>query len=123
MPVGTARAHDIAMLAVRPSCRDCVLPCSQYLLRSPCEYARLHEPGAFGLRAGLWEFPAVKVAADAGKPESRRAINRLLEGPLGMPLAEEHVVSRQALGDVVHIFSHIRMTMRAEHIVLQVRTS
>jgi len=50
-------------------------------------------------------------------------MDRLLEGPLGVPLAEEHVMSRQSLGDVVHIFSHIRLTMRAEHIVLQVRTS
>ena len=65
----------------------------------------------------------MKVAADAGKADSRLAMDRLLEGPLGMPLAEEHVVSRQSLGDVVHIFSHIRLTMRAEHIVLQVRAS
>ena len=73
--------------------------------------------------AGLWEFPAVKVAADTDKAECRRAMDRLLEGPLGVPLAEEHVVSRQSLGDVVHIFSHIRLTMRAEYIVLQVRMS
>ena len=71
--------------------------------------------------AGLWEFPAVKVPADANAAECRRSIDRLLEGPLGVPLAEEHVVSRQGLGEVVHIFSHIRMTMRVEHIVLKVR--
>ena len=65
----------------------------------------------------------MKVAADADKADCRRAINRLLEGPLGMPLVEEQIVTRQSLGDVVHVFSHIRQTMRAEHIVLQVRTS
>ena len=77
----------------------------------------------FDAVAGLWEFPAVKVPADASKARSGCEVDRLLEGPLGMPLAAEHVVSRKGLGTVVHIFSHIRMTMRAEHIVLTVCVS
>ncbi len=85
--------------------------------------ARLYAKCSLVMSAGLWEFPAVKVAADAGKADCRRAMDKLLEGPLGVSLAEEHVVSRQSLGDVVHIFSHIRLTMRAEHIMLQVCTS
>ena len=89
---------------------------------SPCRWASKKRYKCNAI-AGLWEFPGVKVAADASVAECKCKVDRLLEGPLGIPLAEEHVVSRQAVGQVVHIFSHIRMTMRVEHVVLAVSTA
>ena len=44
----------------------------------------------------------------------------LLEGPLGLALAAEHIVERRALGEITHIFTHIRLTMRVEHIRIKV---
>jgi A/G-specific adenine glycosylase len=96
-----------------------------------------------GLLAGLWEFPLQPVGAEAGGGEVRGVMDAYLEELLGARLVaggeeggggggggEEgaeggggapalRVVLRQAAGEVVHVFSHIRMTMVVENIVLQ----
>lgn len=58
--------------------------------------------------------------ADASKTECRQQMVELLEGPLGLELAAEHIVERRALGEITHIFTHIRLTMRVEHIKIKV---
>jgi A/G-specific adenine glycosylase len=69
---------------------------------------------------GLWEFPATTVPEGTSDKMRRSAIDgllsRLLErGPSGLPVKE-----RRQLGSIVHIFSHIRMTLHVEKLVLQV---
>ena len=70
-----------------------------------------------GLLAGLWEFPTVPVPAGAGPAERRAAVDahvgRLLGRPLpGSPGAPAgRVLRRASVGEVVHVFSHIRMTL------------
>lgn len=77
-----------------------------------------------GLLAGLWEFPLQPVDAEAGDGERRGAMNELLQGLLGVDLSssdgnELKLLERKSLGQVVHVFSHIRMTMHVEKVVLQ----
>jgi A/G-specific adenine glycosylase len=76
-----------------------------------------------GLLAGLWELPLTPVAADAPPAARRAALDALLErllgarpGGAGSALAVEE---RRPLGEAVHVFSHIRMTMRAEALTLR----
>lgn len=71
--------------------------------------------------AGLWEFPLKLVDTDASRSQCKQRIEELLEGALGQALAAEHVVERRVLGEITHIFTHIRLTMRVEHIKIKVR--
>ncbi len=73
--------------------------------------------------AGLWEFPSRPVAAGASLEERRAAVDALLRHRFGEnAYAAMRVVERTDLGAVVHIFSHIRMTLQAEKLVVEVRT-
>lgn len=80
-----------------------------------------------GLLAGLWQFPLVELGAGEGAGEGQEAVDVLLAGLVPGLHAESKdrsapvLVSRRALGDVVHVFSHIRMTIRAEHVLVAVR--
>lgn len=69
---------------------------------------------------GLWEFPLKLVDAETSKAGCREQMEELLERPLGVALAAEHIVERRALGEITHIFTHIRLTMRVEHIKIKV---
>lgn len=72
-----------------------------------------------GLLAGLWEFPLAPVAGGASADARRGAIDDLLNGVLGEGFGGLKIAKRKDLGDVVHVFSHIRMTMHVESITLQ----
>ena len=62
-----------------------------------------------GLLAGLWEFPsAERSEEDASQP----AIDRYLQDELTLARAER--AQSRALGEIVHHFSHIRMTLHVE---------
>ena len=71
--------------------------------------------------AGLWEFPSQAVAAGASQEQRRAAVDALLERILGATLQASRVGERRHLGAIVHIFSHIRMTLQAERLVLEAR--
>lgn len=98
-----------------------------------------------GLLAGLWEFPSVAVSSAAlaekvkktSPASSRRAavddhISRLLGGvslPSGddasassspSPSSPYKLLRREQLGEIVHVFSHIRMTLSVEHVRLEI---
>lgn len=90
-----------------------------------------------GLLAGLWEFPSIAVpAAEAGKTSlssSRRAavddhVSRLLSGvslpsednATASPTSPYKLLRREAIGEIIHVFSHIRMTLRVEHVRLEI---
>lgn len=73
-----------------------------------------------GLLAGLWEFPSVAVDADANENARKAALDKLLQGTLGLEhaLSQWRVVHRRAIGSTVHVFSHIRMTLHVEHLLV-----
>lgn len=94
-----------------------------------------------GLLAGLWEFPLQPVEADASSSKRQEVINDFLTGVVGEDILAEQlptgestfsaaaaaapsagslrVVERKYVGEVVHVFSHIRMTMHVEAVTLQ----
>jgi hypothetical protein len=69
---------------------------------------------------GLWEFPSTAVPADASPKARSKAIDAFLEETLGLEGWRDQVIERRGLGAITHIFSHIRMTMHVERLVLQV---
>ena len=50
-------------------------------------------------------------------------MDSLLVKLLGHSFSEGEVLQRQSLGNIVHIFSHIRMTLLVERLVLKVGPS
>lgn len=74
-----------------------------------------------GLLAGLWEFPSVSVAAEASADDRRQALDSLLDdmGLGGVVGRSWRVVHRRDVGSVMHIFSHIRMTLHVEHLLVE----
>ncbi|KAL4424064.1 hypothetical protein ABPG75_001365 [Micractinium tetrahymenae] len=88
---------------------------------------------AAGLLAGLWQFPLLQLGPEAADspPRQQQLMDKYLEAQLGAPLRPAGstagaagggglaVVERRPLGQLVHVFSHIRMTMKVERIVLQ----
>ncbi|KAJ3703551.1 hypothetical protein LUZ61_007256 [Rhynchospora tenuis] len=72
-----------------------------------------------GLLAGLWEFPSVLVAERRTDLESRRKeMDNYLEN-LKLDFGEEYnLVSREDVGEYLHIFSHIRLRMHVELMIL-----
>jgi adenine-specific DNA glycosylase len=71
--------------------------------------------------AGLWEFPGVMLPAEASEKDRRKQMDALLLKVLGDSFSSGEVLHRQSLGSIVHIFSHIRMTLHVEKFVLKVR--
>ncbi|KAL4539395.1 hypothetical protein Ndes2437B_g02226 [Nannochloris sp. 'desiccata'] len=102
-----------------------------------------------GLLAGLWEFPLQPVEADTSSSRRQEVMDDFLTGVLGEEILAEklptgsvsdvkkdalgettaaaaapsasalRVVERKSVGEVVHVFSHIRMTMHVEAVTLQ----
>ena len=70
--------------------------------------------------AGLWEFPSVTVPAESSKKERRVEVDSLLDTLLGAGRADLQVQERRHLGSIVHIFSHIRMTLHVERLLVKV---
>lgn len=76
---------------------------------------------AGGLLAGLWEFPLQHVDASASTKEIQSVLDSYLTETIQLPyLSSEtiRVMERNQLGEAVHVFSHIRMTMVIEELCL-----
>lgn len=88
-----------------------------------------------GLLAGLWQFPLLQLRPEAADSPQRQQqlMDDYLQAQLGATLRPAGgaapqgglakaltVVERRPLGQLVHVFSHIRMTMKVERVVLQV---
>ncbi|KAH6766117.1 HhH-GPD base excision DNA repair family protein [Perilla frutescens var. hirtella] len=72
-----------------------------------------------GLLAGLWEFPSVLLEGEADLTSRRKAINSFLKQSFGLDMKKScKVVLREEVGVYVHIFSHIRLKMYVELLVL-----
>nr|ACN26398.1 unknown [Zea mays] len=76
-----------------------------------------------GLLAGLWEFPLVLV--DQGKTDllnRRKAMDKYLSKLLSIDMVRKpDVILREDVGEHVHIFSHIRLTMHVELMVINLK--
>lgn len=77
-----------------------------------------------GLLAGLWEFPTVLLAAAAVADQAarREAIDRYLTESLGVNLGEDYdAIFREDVGECVHVFSHIRLHMHVELLIISIK--
>ncbi|KAG7543293.1 HhH-GPD domain [Arabidopsis thaliana x Arabidopsis arenosa] len=73
-----------------------------------------------GLLAGLWEFPSVILDEEADSSTRRSAINLFLKEAFHVePMKTCTVVSREELGEFVHVFTHIRRKLYVELLVVQ----
>lgn len=73
-----------------------------------------------GLLAGLWEFPSVILNEEADVATRRNAINLYLKEVFHVEPKETcNIVSREELGEFVHIFTHIRRKVYVELLVVQ----
>ncbi|PWA43898.1 A/G-specific adenine DNA glycosylase [Artemisia annua] len=73
-----------------------------------------------GLLAGLWEFPSVPMDGEANVVTRRRAIDKFLNDSFGLNLTKSsNIVEREEVGEYVHIFTHIRLKMYIELLVLR----
>ncbi|CAL9224945.1 unnamed protein product [Arabidopsis halleri] len=73
-----------------------------------------------GLLAGLWEFPSVILDEEADSPTRRSAINLFLKEAFHVePKKTCTIVSREELGEFVHVFTHIRRKVYVELLVVQ----
>ncbi|NWV01288.1 MUTYH glycosylase, partial [Upupa epops] len=70
------------------------------------EYLIVQRPSS-GLLAGLWEFPSLSLAPGLKEEKQREALADHLQAWTGQAVA---VGELQLMGEVVHIFSHIRQT-------------
>ena len=59
------------------------------------------------------------MPADASEKERRAEVDSLLDRLLGAGFADLQVQERRHLGSIVHIFSHIRMTLHVERLVVK----
>ncbi|MFS7997702.1 putative DNA-(apurinic or apyrimidinic site) lyase [Helianthus anomalus] len=75
-----------------------------------------------GLLAGLWEFPSVSLNEKDDLVTRRRAVDDFLKNSFGLNVnRSSNIVSRDEVGEYVHIFTHIRLKMYIELLVLQSR--
>lgn len=74
---------------------------------------------------GLWEFPAKLTDPETNEAERRDMLDGYLEEDLGVPLSEGglEIVDRRHLGEVTHTFSHIRLTLGVERLLLKVQSA
>lgn len=75
-----------------------------------------------GLLAGLWEFPSVLVDGAVDLTTRREAIDQFLKESFTLdPRKTCSIVFREDVGELVHIFTHIRLKMYVEMLVLNLK--
>ncbi|XP_022016648.1 adenine DNA glycosylase isoform X3 [Helianthus annuus] len=73
-----------------------------------------------GLLAGLWEFPSVSLNEKDDLVTRRRTVDDFLKNSFGLNVnRSSNIVSRDEVGEYVHIFTHIRLKMYIELLVLR----
>ncbi|KAL6501151.1 hypothetical protein OROHE_025081 [Orobanche hederae] len=112
-PMKVAKAkqrHDFSAVSVVEIVEEGSQSDSTYLLvKRPDE----------GLLAGLWEFPSVLLEGEADLASRRKAVDRFLKQSFGLDIQKSSkVVSREEVGVYVHIFTHIRLKMYIELLIL-----
>jgi A/G-specific adenine glycosylase len=73
-----------------------------------------------GLLAGLWEFPSAPLKSPNASISMRMSeMDKYLEETLGLKIQRDSwVVNRQEIGRYTHVFSHIRLHMSIEWLLL-----
>ncbi|GFZ01800.1 HhH-GPD base excision DNA repair family protein [Actinidia rufa] len=75
-----------------------------------------------GLLAGLWEFPSVLLGVETDLATRRYAIDQFLKKSINLDLKKScTVVLREDIGQYIHVFSHIRLKMYVELLILHLR--
>ncbi|KAF8402440.1 hypothetical protein HHK36_013396 [Tetracentron sinense] len=75
-----------------------------------------------GLLAGLWEFPSVLVDGEADLATRREAMDHYLKKSFKLDTEENcSIILREDVGEYVHIFTHIRLKMYVELLVLHLK--
>ncbi|EXB55428.1 A/G-specific adenine DNA glycosylase [Morus notabilis] len=75
-----------------------------------------------GLLAGLWEFPSVLLDGEADVDNRREAMNRYLKAHFQIETRKAgKVMLREYVGEFVHVFSHIRLRIYVEYMVLHLK--
>ncbi|XP_059626324.1 adenine DNA glycosylase [Cornus florida] len=75
-----------------------------------------------GLLAGLWEFPSVLLSGEADLSTRRKAIDQFLKKSFNLDLKDScRVLLRKDVGECVHVFTHIRLKMYVELLVLHLK--
>ncbi|KAK3039846.1 hypothetical protein RJ639_028239 [Escallonia herrerae] len=75
-----------------------------------------------GLLAGLWEFPSVPLDGEVDLATRRGAIDSLLKKSFNLDTKKSYnVVLREDVGEYVHVFTHIRLKMYIELLVLHLK--
>ncbi|EPS59714.1 hypothetical protein M569_15093, partial [Genlisea aurea] len=101
-------------------CAVCVVE-TFHETRSNSRYLLVKRPDE-GLLAGLWEFPSVRVDGDADPSSRREAVDDFLIRSFGLDSkANCEIVSRDEIGVHVHVFTHIRLEMYVELMVLHLK--
>lgn len=101
-----------------------ILDCQEMMgPQSSSKYILVKRPNE-GLLAGLWEFPSVLLEKEADFASRRKAIDNFLQSSFNLDLKESaRIVSREDIGECVHVFSHIRLKMYVELLVLHPKGS
>ena len=100
-----------------------VSPGEEKITKSSGKFLLVKRPPG-GLLAGLWEFPLQHVDAKASKGKIQSVLDDYLNTTIRLEYktsddAKLRVKHRRALGEAVHVFSHIRMTMCIEELCLE----
>ncbi|XVF21216.1 hypothetical protein REPUB_Repub12eG0071600 [Reevesia pubescens] len=75
-----------------------------------------------GLLAGLWEFPSVTLEEETDLSMRRKLIDQLLKKSFRLnPPKNCRIISRELVGEFVHVFSHIRRKIYVELLVLHLK--
>ncbi|TKY64030.1 A/G-specific adenine DNA glycosylase [Spatholobus suberectus] len=75
-----------------------------------------------GLLAGLWEFPSAPLDGETVPLARREAMDHFLKRNLKIDIRKTcNIVLREDIGEFVHIFSHIRLKLYVELLVLQLK--
>ncbi|KAL2935673.1 Adenine DNA glycosylase [Bienertia sinuspersici] len=77
-----------------------------------------------GLLAGLWEFPSVLLRQDSEISVRRKAIDDFLKVSFNLDAKKTcKVILREEVGEYLHIFSHIRLKMYVEYLIINIKGS
>ncbi|OVA06289.1 HhH-GPD domain [Macleaya cordata] len=71
-----------------------------------------------GLLAGLWEFPSVLLDGEADLAMRRKATDQFLKKSFNLDTDSCGIILREDVGECVHIFTHIRLRMYVELLIL-----
>lgn len=74
-----------------------------------------------GLLAGLWEFPTVSLETTDASSSKKERINNYFKEIANLDIAAQNVLKRSSIGTATHIFSHIRMTLHAELLIIKAK--